>query len=35
MEIPLTQGMAAIIDDADYAYVSQWKWHAYKGWAKR
>lgn len=26
--IPLTQGQYAIVDDADFAWLSQWKWHA-------
>jgi hypothetical protein len=25
--IPLTQGREAIVDDEDYGYLSQWKWH--------
>ncbi len=28
--IPLTQGMFAIVDDEDYDYLMQWKWHARK-----
>lgn len=28
--IPLTQGMEAIVDDENYRYLSQYKWHAYK-----
>lgn len=27
-EIMLTRGYVAIVDDADYAWLSQWKWHA-------
>jgi hypothetical protein len=27
-EIPLTQGKAAIVDDEDYGWLSQYKWHA-------
>jgi hypothetical protein len=30
MEIPLTQGQVAIVDDADYVRLSQWKWFARK-----
>ncbi len=29
-EIPLTQGLVAIVDDADYEYLSQFKWCARK-----
>jgi hypothetical protein len=29
-EIQLTQGRVALVDDADYEYLSQWKWKAYK-----
>ena len=28
IEIPLTQGKVALIDDEDYELVSQYKWHA-------
>lgn len=27
-EIRLTQGKVAIVDDADYGWLSQWKWYA-------
>ncbi len=26
--IPLTHGMVALVDDADYEFLAQWKWHA-------
>ena len=26
-QIPLTQGKFAIVDDEDYKWLSQWKWH--------
>ena len=26
-EIPLTGGGIALVDDDDYAYINQWKWH--------
>lgn len=29
-EIPLTQGMVAIVDQGDYAYLNQWKWRVLK-----
>ena len=29
IEIPLTHGQVALIDDEDYDLVSQYKWHAY------
>lgn len=28
-EIPLSQGKVALVDDADYAYLMQWKWYAW------
>lgn len=27
-EIPLTQGQVTLVDDEDYEWLSQWKWHA-------
>lgn len=29
-EIPLTQGKVTLVDDVDYDYLMQWKWHAFK-----
>jgi len=29
-KIPLTQGKFAIVDDADFKYLNQWKWQAQK-----
>lgn len=29
-EIPLTQGCVALVDDADYEWLSQWPWHLHK-----
>lgn len=30
-EISLTRGQIAIVDAADYEWLMQWKWYAYKG----
>lgn len=30
-EIPLTKGYVAIVDDADFDFLSQWKWHVNVG----
>lgn len=29
-EIPLTQGKVALVDEADYNFLMQWKWFAWK-----
>ena len=34
-EIPLTQGRVALVDDADYEWLSQWKWCYAAGYAVR
>lgn len=34
-EIPLTKGQVAIVDDADYEYLMQWKWCYSGSYAKR
>lgn len=34
-KIPLTQNMEAIVDDEDYAFLSQWKWFCDRGYACR
>jgi hypothetical protein len=33
--IPLTQGQHAIVDDADYDFLMQWKWYVARGYAQR
>lgn len=30
-EIPLTQGMIALVDDEDYTGLARWKWYYHKG----
>jgi len=29
-EISLTQNKTALVDDSDFEYLNQWKWHVYK-----
>jgi len=29
-EIQLTKGLVTLVDDEDYEFLSQWKWHAHK-----
>jgi hypothetical protein len=31
-EIPLTQGKTALVDDADYGWLSEFKWRVGEGW---
>ena len=31
MNIPLTRGQSAIVDEADYEWLNQWKWHVSMG----
>jgi hypothetical protein len=32
-EIPLTQDKTALVDDADYGWLSEFTWHAVKAWS--
>jgi hypothetical protein len=32
-QITLTKGQFAIVDDEDYEWLSQWKWHVAHGYA--
>lgn len=32
--IPLTKGFSAVVDDPDYDFVMQWKWHYSAGYAE-
>jgi hypothetical protein len=35
-QIPLSRGVYAVVDDVDFAWLSQWKWHCTKiGYAAR
>jgi len=34
-QIPLSQGKSALVDDEDYKYLMQWKWHFSNGYAIR
>jgi len=34
-EIKLTKGLVTQVDDEDYDFLNQWKWHAHKGHSKR
>lgn len=34
-QIPLTRGQVALVDDADYDWLNQWKWQETNGYATR
>lgn len=34
-EIPLTQGKVTVVDEADFKFLSQWKWRLNNGYAVR
>lgn len=34
-KIPLTQGKFAVVNDVDYAFLTQWKWCFHEGYAVR
>lgn len=34
-EIPLTKGLAALVDDENFEWLSQWTWHTSDGYAVR
>jgi len=34
-QIPLTRGFVALVDDEDFAELSQFKWHYHRGYAER
>ena len=34
-EIPLSLGYVSLVDDEDYDYLNQWKWHYCDGYARR